>query len=103
MAELAKNPLKKHYKGLPCMFGESVCRVVGEHENGSWGEINGERVHSVPLIASPHGTILKAGRFFLDEITEEGMVKLLAFEQDALANNVELYGGKLTEEEWKSN
>ena len=91
---LAKNPLKKHYIGLPCMFGEAVFRVIGEHESGSWGNINGEDVFSVPLIATPHGTIIHSGRFYLDEITEEGMQKLIAFEEHAKDQGKELYAGK---------
>lgn len=103
MAELAKNPLKKHYKGLPCMLGEVVGRIVGEHESGNWGEINGEKCHSVPLLGTPHGSVIKSGKFYLDEITEEGLAKLKAYENEVIANNDELYGGKLTEEEWKRN
>lgn len=101
MAKLAKNPLKKHFKGLPCVFGEAVGRIVGESEKGSWGIINGIEVFSVPLFSTPHGSITYAGRFYLEEIDEDNMKKLLEFEEDARANEEleSIYAGRLTEEE----
>lgn len=95
MALLAKNPLQKHYIGLPCMLGEVVGRIVGEHESGSWGEINGEKVFSIPEFSTPHGTIMKAGRFYIDEITEEGMKRLLDYEAELKINGKEMYAGRL--------
>ena len=95
MAELAKNPLKKHYKGLPCMMGEVVGRIVGEHESGSWGEINGEKVFSVPEFSTPHGTLIRTGRFYIDEISEEGMKRLLAYEEELKLQGKVMYAGRL--------
>lgn len=102
MATIAKNPIKKHYKGMPCMMGESVMRIVGESEKGSWGYINGEHVPSIVLVSTPHGTVIESGRFFLDEITEDGMNQLLEYEKDA-STGTNYYANKLTPEEISIN
>lgn len=95
MAELSKNPLQEHYLGLPCMLGDVVGRIVGEHESGSWGKINGFQVFSVPEFGTPHGTIIKNGRMFLSEITEEGKKILQAYEDEAAKEGKQLYAGRL--------
>ncbi len=95
--EAAKTVIKECRNGYPCMFGEAVVRIIGESGEGSWGEINGKQYYSVPLVASPHGTIIKTGIFYLTEITEEGMGRLLAYEKELRANGEELYAGKLSE------
>lgn len=96
MLKLATNPLKNHYIGLPCMLGEVVGRIIGEAEEGSWAtNENGEDIYSIPLFCTPHGTIIKTGRFYLDEITEEGKARLESYENELKAENKELYAGKL--------
>lgn len=85
--------LSKHHKGLPCMLGDIVGRIVGESNIGSWGDINGERLFSVPLMATPHGTIITVGRFYLNEITEDGMERLLAYENELMSSGSEMYAG----------
>lgn len=96
MAELAKNPINEHYKGLPCMIGEVVGRIIGEADEGSWAiNENGDKIYSIPLLCTPHGSIIKTGRFYLDKITEEGMKKLEAYENELKANNKEMYVGRL--------
>lgn len=97
MGYIADNPIKKHYLGLPCMFGDSVGRIVGEAEEGSWANVNGENCFSIPLFSTPHGTIIKTGKFFLGEITEAGMTKLKEYEQQVRDSNGLLYGGRLKE------
>lgn len=100
MSLLSENPIKKYEKGLPCMLGDVVGRIVGESEKGSWGSINDMEMHSIPLFATPHGTIIETGVFYLSEMTDEGMEQLLEYEMDALKKNGHgsLYGGKLDEE-----
>lgn len=93
--QIAENPIKKHYAGLPCMLGDVVGRIVGEDESGSWGVIDGERVFSIPKFSTPHGTIFKVGRFYLSEITEEGMKQLTAYEEELKAKGEKLYAGLL--------
>jgi hypothetical protein len=96
MAELAKNPIKKYKLGLPCMLGQVVGRIVGESEDmGSWGYINSERMYSIPLFGTPHGSIIKTGVLYLSEIDEEGMKRLEEYEKDAKEKGKELYAGKL--------
>ncbi len=90
---LAKNPIQKHYKGMPCMYGEAVARVVGESEKGSWANIDGELVFSIPLISTPHGTVIEAGRLHIDDITEEGLIKLEAYEAELKESGKEIYAG----------
>lgn len=90
-----KTPIKKYERGYPCMLGEVVGRIVGESDEGSWGQINGLPFYSVPLFSSPHGTIVKTGVLHLTEITEEGMKKLIGFEEDVKSKGEQLYGGKL--------
>lgn len=88
-------PLKEYELGLPCMLGEVVCRIVGESDDGSWGEINGVKAYSIPLVATPHGSIIKTGFLRLSEITEEGMQKLLAYEEQVKSEGKQLYAGCL--------
>ena len=52
--------------------------------------------YSIPLFATPHGTVIETGVFYLAEITEEGMEKLLGFENECIDEERELYAGKLT-------
>lgn len=87
--------LKEYYKGLPCMMGEVVGRIVGEAENGSWNYINNLRVYSIPLFSTPHGTVFKVGFLKLSEISEEGKQRLVKYEENIKANNDESYAGLL--------
>jgi hypothetical protein len=88
--------LKDYYKGLPCMLGETVGRIVGESDKGSWGKINGVEMFSMPLFSTPHGTIIKTGIMHLSNITDEGLKKLSEYEKKAIENeNIEFYGGYL--------
>lgn len=74
MVNLAKKPINEHYKGLPCMLGDVVGRIIGQADDGSWStNENGNEIYSIPLFATPHGSIIKTGRFYLDKITDEGM------------------------------
>jgi hypothetical protein len=97
MAEVTKNPIKKYERGLPCMFGQVVGRIVGESDKGSWGYINDVRMFSIPFFATPHGSVIETGVLYLSEITEEGMVKLKEFEADAKAKGNELYDGRIND------
>ena len=90
--------IDNYFKGMPCMLGEMVGKIVGEHPDGSWGEINGLKVFSIPLFATPHGTVLKTGVMKLSKITDEGMLKLLEYESQVDGSEFELYGGYLTDE-----
>ena len=97
MSLISENPIKKYEKGLPCMLGDVVGRIVGESEKGSWGNINDEGMFSIPLFSTPHGTIIEVGVLYLSEITDEGMEKLLEYEEDVKSKDDELYAGKLEE------
>ena len=88
------NSLKKYEHGYPCMIQDLVGRTVGESEEGSWGMINGENMFSVPVFATPHGTIIETGVLHLSEITDDGMITLLQYEADAKEKKIPLYGGK---------
>jgi len=73
-----------------------VGRIVGQCEDeGSWGEINGIKAFSISLIATPHGSIIKSGLAFLDDLDKEGMEKLLGYEKELKDAGKEMYAGKL--------
>lgn len=86
--------ITKYEKGLPCMMGDVVGRIVGESDEGQWGEINGTKMFSIPLFSTPHGTIFKAGLFYLNDISDEGMERLIEYEKQAEQEG-ELYDGRL--------
>lgn len=95
-----KNPIKQDYKGMPCMIGDIVGRILGEDDKSSSIKVDDKKLFSILLFSTPHGTIIKAGRFLFSKITKEGMEKLLEFEKDCLENRPEnFYSGKLTKEE----
>ncbi len=88
--------IQKYEKGYPCMLDNSIVgRIVGEHESGTWGEIDGRKYFSIPLFATPHGTIIQTGLFTLSDITNEGVERLEKYEKECKDKNIELYGGKL--------
>ena len=89
--------IQKYEIGLPCMFGKVVGRIVGESDNGSWGNINGQEVFSIPLFSTPHGSVIKIGVMHLSDITKEGMSKLKEYEDDAKSKGKKLYAEKLKE------
>jgi hypothetical protein len=91
----SKTPVEEYYKGLPCMLGEAVGKIVGESDEGCWGKINGVKMYSIPLFATPHGTIIKTGVMKLSKITDEGLQKLSEYEKQVIDNGGELYGGRL--------
>jgi hypothetical protein len=92
---MSENPITEYYKGMPCMLGEAVGKIVDESEDGSWGEINGVKMYSIPLFATPHGTIIKTGVMKLSKITDEGLQKLSEYEKQVIDKGDELYGGRL--------
>lgn len=93
----SQNPIKEYYKGLPCMLGEGVGRIVAESDEGGWGEIGGVKMYSIPMFCSPHGTIIKTGVLKLSKITEEGMKLLIGYENDVWAKGDVPYNGLLPE------
>ena len=56
-------------------------------------------VYSIPLFATPHGTIIKAGIHFLEDISESGMERLKQYEKHVIDDGEELYGGYLTKDD----
>lgn len=72
----SKNPIEEYYVGLPCMLGEVVGKIVGESDEGSWGEINGVKMYSIPLFSTLSGTVIKTGIRRLSKITDDGLKKL---------------------------
>lgn len=95
MAQISDNPIKKYELGMPVMLGEVVGRIVGESDKGSRGIINGEEMPSIILVSTPHGSVLETGIFYISEIDDEGMEKLIGFENDCKDKKQELYAGKL--------
>lgn len=87
----SNNPIDNYYKGMPCMLGELVGRIVDESKEGSWGEINGAKRFSIPLFATPHGTIIKTGVMKLSKITDEGLLKLSEYEKQVIEEGDNLY------------
>lgn len=79
---------------MPCMLGDVVGRIIGEGDGCSWQEIDNEQVPSIVKISTPHGTVISSGRFHINEITIEGLKKLLELENDA-SKSGEIYNGKL--------
>lgn len=88
----SKIPIDNYYHGLPCMLGDIVGKIIGESEEGSWNETNGIKMYSIPLFATPHGTIIKTGVAHLSKITDEGLEKLIKYERELLDEGKELYG-----------
>lgn len=97
MSEIAQNPIKKHYIGMPCMFKEIVGRIVGHVEGCVWGFFNAheESVPSQVLICTPHGSVISTGRMCVDEIHLDGLQKLLKLESEFYKIHGEIYAGKL--------
>lgn len=87
--------INDYYVGMPCMLGDTVGRIIGESDEGSWGRINGIDMFSMPLFATPHGTVIKTGIFYLSPITNDGNDKLSFYENLAKEEGIELYAGKL--------
>ena len=92
---MSENPITEYYKGMPCMLDEIVGKIVDESIDGSWGYINGVKMYSIPLFATPHGTIIKTGVMKLSKITDEGLQKLKEYENQVIEKGDELYGGLL--------
>lgn len=71
------------------MFG----RIIGESEDGSWGEINGIQMFSIPLFSTPGGNVLKTGIIRIHDLNGQAdLDKLYKFEQ--LAGN-DVYNKRL--------
>lgn len=79
--------------GYPVMLGEAVGRIIGYDENGSWGNVNGIDLFSLPKMGTPHGTVIKTGLAHLREITPEGLEKLQEYEQELRNDLKPLYNG----------
>ena len=93
----SQNPIKEYYKGLPCMLGEGVGRIVGESGEGGWGEIGGVMMYSIPMFCSPHGTMIRTGVMKLSQITEDGLKKLKGYEDELIAKGDIPYNDLLEE------
>ena len=87
--------INNYYKGKPCDLNGVFGKIVGESEAGSWGEINGEKMWSIPLFCTPHGTVIKTGVAYLDEITPSGLQQLEELEKQAKEKGNVLYAGYL--------
>lgn len=92
---LPEKPITAYHKGKPCVMRGMVGRIVGEsEEDGSWGEFNGFKAFSIPLFATPHGTVYRSGLGYLGDCNEEQLKLLAEYEQDAKDKNLKLYAGK---------
>lgn len=74
--------LENYDVGTPCMLGEAVVRISGDSPNGTYAEMEGKKVCSIVMVRTPHGTVIETGIFHLNEITKEGMKRLLDYEQE---------------------
>lgn len=94
---ITNNILDDYYVGMPCMLGQVVGKIVGESDEGSWGEINGVKAFSIPLFSTPHGSVIKTGFLKLSKITEDGLELLEKYEGMAKENpeKFKYYGGYL--------
>jgi hypothetical protein len=96
MFNIAEKPIQSTNLGHPVMLGEIVGRIVGYPEDvatirDAFGDIEYARV----LVGTPHGSVISAGRFHVSEISEEGMEKLLNYEEELRYDFKPLYNGKL--------
>jgi len=91
--------ISKYENGYPVKIKTNakgiIGRIVGQCEEGSWGETNGIKAFSISEIATPHGSILKSGLFHLEDLDDFEMKLLLQYEDDARKNGLELYAGRL--------
>ena len=95
----ATNQVKGFIKGLPCMYGKIVCRMVGVHpQMGKYETVNGLLTHSYPIIMTPHGTAMNPGVEYVSEITQDGMDMLLELETEMREEGEKLYDGYLKED-----
>ncbi len=94
---ISTKSIRKHFLGMPCMMGNVVGRIIGEEDGCIWQEFDGEKVPSIIKFSTPHGTITSCGRFKVNEITVEGLKKLLELENEVYQSNGKLYNGKLTD------
>lgn len=74
---------------LPVMCNSTLGRVIGSPS--SCILLNGEP--SMFFVATPHGTILVAGRAHVRTLRESEIDALLQLEADAAKTHDELYGG----------
>lgn len=79
--------------GKPAMFGEAVGRIVSHSEDGSYA--NNGTMCSIVNFGTPHGSVIKTGNLYLNEITPEGMEKLIAYENECKEEFKPLYNGVL--------
>ena len=103
MASLAENPINDYYLGMPCSIGEVVGRIIGADEDCQWAYINEseEKQPSIILVSTPHGSVIKSGRFYIGNITEEKLKKLWEYENMVIDTGDEIYEGKLKDVDLK--
>ena len=105
-AEKALNPIELYIKGMPCMYGDAVGRLVAVHPIGEYVLKNGTMSHTHPIFMTPHGTALNPTIAYISKITNYGMQKLLIFEAELNARSfipkgeLKTYDGYLTEKEY---
>lgn len=95
------NPVKVFLKGMPCAYGDVVCRMIGVHPfEGHYENIEGNLVHTNIIISTPHGTGLNPTREYITEVNKAQQEYLLTLESDIKSEGGELYGGFLKESEF---
>lgn len=65
--------------GMPCTLMGSPGRIVGTV--GDSGEINGIEYYPIVIFATPSGIVIETGFLKLEEITGEGLSRLLEQEE----------------------
>ncbi len=78
---------------LHISVNDGVYGRIVEYVNGS-AKANG--LTALVRIATPHGSIIETGIFYLEEITGDTLEKLIQYEQMAMNANVTPYAGKYT-------
>ena len=81
--------------GTPKMLGEAVGRIIGFSDKGTMATINGLEGCSILIWSTPHGSEIETGRFYLNDITPEGLEKLNGYESELKKENKPLYNNKI--------
>ncbi len=87
--------IKSTELGYPVMLDNIVGRIVGYSDKGSWGYINDVKIFSIPMIGTPHGSVIDSGVMYLEEMTPEGMFKLETYEDEIRYSLEPIYNGVL--------
>lgn len=75
--------LKSTDIGTPCRLTTLIGRIVEHDPDGSKGAVNGVVMHSIVLVGTPHGSVIKSGISHLEPLNREELEKLALLEREA--------------------